>query len=347
MRIHMHKDSEHDHKQTLTELSPSGEKGLGHKHNKGKCCGKHTHDKGHGHDHAHGDDHKGGCRHGHGHEHGHEHGAGHGAGHGHHEEGHHEHHHGHGGKCCGRHHPKHGPVLVLRPYTGISGDIMVAGLARLLQADQERIDGYIAAIGLPVLAGSLRLEARSRNEVSGWGCVVDIPHEHSHRTLADIVAIIRASSLREEAKTLAESAFSILAAAEGAVHGKNPDEVSFHEVGALDSILDTCLAAALFADLAPTRFICGPLPLCDGVIRCAHGHLPAPAPAVLRLLEGVAVQGINTQGETVTPTGLALLKAFTAEFGPWPAMTLTRQELIYGTRVFEGVPNGALFALGE
>ena len=77
-----------------------------------------------------------------------------------------------------------------------------------------------------------------------------------------------------------------------------------------------------------------------------HGLLPAPAPAVLKLLRGAPVHGIASRGETVTPTGLALLKAFDAEFGPWPSMVLENEALVYGTKVFPDVPNGAIFAYG-
>ncbi len=299
-------------------------------------------------------DHPGRPPHEHGHAHDHEHGQAHEHGHEHHHARDHAHHHDRGHAHAGSHasggrgkEESGGTVLVLRPYTGISGDIMVAGLARMLEADQTLIDGLVAAVGLPELTGGLSLQPRSLYGVAGWQCRVTLPHEHSHRTLADIRGIIRASALDETAKTLAEKAFTLLAGAEGAVHGKAADEVSFHEVGALDSILDTCLAAALFAKLAPARFVCGSLPVCDGTVRCAHGAMPSPAPAVMRLLRGVPVHGIASCGETVTPTGLALLKAFDAEFGPWPAMTLERETLIYGTRVFEDVPNGAIFAFGS
>ena len=281
--------------------------------------------------------------HEHGHHHDHEHDRGHGHGHGH----HHDHEHDHHAHEHGRHHTHtRGKVLVLRPYTGISGDIMVAGLARMLEADQTAIDAHIASIGMPELAGGLTLVPHSVSEVGGWQCAVTLPHEHSHRTLADIVTIIRASSLTDGAKNLAGKAFRLVAEAEGMVHGKDADSVSFHEVGALDSILDVCLAAALFDALAPDLFVCGPLPVCDGTVRCAHGKLPVPAPAVMRLLHGVPVHGIPSSGETLTPTGVALLKAFDASFGTWPAMTVEREALVYGTRIFENVPNGAIFAYG-
>ena len=264
--------------------------------------------------------------HDHAHHHGHTHGHSHGTAHG----------YGHAGKR----------VLVLRPYTGISGDIMVSGLARMLGADQATLDRHIASLGVEALAGSLSVIPHSLNKVGGWQCRVTLPHEHSHRTLADIVAIIEAASLTDNAKALAVKAFSIIAEAEGAVHDKPVDTVTFHEVGALDSILDVCLAASLFDALSPDIFVCGPLPVCDGTVRCAHGKLPVPAPAVMRLLHGVPVHGIMAQGETLTPTGVGLIKAFGASFGSWPAMTIETEALVYGTRVFENVPNGAIFAFG-
>ena len=267
--------------------------------------------------------------------------------HAHHHAPEHEHHPHHDQHGC-RHHPHvHGQTLVLRPYTGISGDMMVAGLARMLDADQTLIDETVRAIGIEALAGSFRVVPHSLNEVGGWRGDVSLPHEHSHRTLADIRTIIRASALADNAKTLAENAFTVLAEAEGAVHGKATEEVAFHEVGALDSILDMCLAAALFDKLAPAQFVCGPLPVCDGAISCAHGTIPVPAPAVMRLLRDVPVYGIPSRGETVTPTGLALLKAFGASFGVWPHMRIQREAIVYGTRVFPNVPNGAIFAFGE
>jgi uncharacterized protein (DUF111 family) len=114
----------------------------------------------------------------------------------------------------------------------------------------------------------------------------------------------------------------------------------------LDSILDICLCAELFARLSPAQFVCGPLPLCDGIIKCDHGLLPAPAPAVFELLQGVPVRGIPSEGETVTPTAIALLKGLGAQFGAWPEMTIELTALVYGGRVLPGVANGALFALG-
>ncbi|SDF76083.1 nickel insertion protein [Desulfovibrio legallii] len=256
-------------------------------------------------------------------------------------------------------HPHHGPepgapdespvgdvVLTVRPASGLSGDMLLSGLAALLGLDAPALDALTEELRLPALRGVLRLEARQVNGIAGVGCRIQLPHEHSHRSLADILALLDASALPAAAADLARQAFTVLAAAEGAVHGKSPEQVTFHEVGALDSILDICLACRLFTLLAPRRFVCSPLPLADGTVHCAHGCLPAPAPAVLHMLQGVAVQGFDGQGETVTPTALCLLKAFRADFGPWPAMTVRKSCISYGDKVFPHVPNGALWALG-
>lgn len=237
-----------------------------------------------------------------------------------------------------------GDIIVIRPASGLSGDMLLTGFARLAGADDATLGALATGLGLP--ADCLAIEPRSLNAIGGWGARVRLPHEHAHRTLADVRTIIAGSPLGAEAQRLAEAAFTLLAEAEGRVHGIAPEAVTFHEVGALDSILDICLVAALFAQMEPAALVCGPLPLCDGTVRCAHGLLPAPAPAVLEMLEGVAVCGIDSEGETVTPTALALLKGLGARFGAWPSMRIERRALVYGGRVLPGVPNGAIFARG-
>lgn len=215
----------------------------------------------------------------------------------------------------------------------------------MANAGTEELDAIAISLGLP--KGCVSLERRSVNEVFGWGCRVSLPDENAHRTWSDIRKLIRGSGLCREAKGFAERTFALLAEAEGRVHGIPAEAVHFHEVGALDSILDIAVCAELFARLSPVRLLCGPLPLCDGTVKCDHGLLPAPAPAVLELLSGVPVRGLASEGETVTPTAIALLKGLGAEFGAWPEMTVLRTALVYGGRVLPGIANGALFALGQ
>lgn len=236
-------------------------------------------------------------------------------------------------------------VLTVRALSGLSGDMMLTGLARMAEVDKDELDALVEALHLPVPA-RVTIIPRQVNHIAGWGAEVEVPHEHAHRSYADIRTLIEHSDLTPEARDLSIRAFGRLAEAEGRVHGKAPDDVGFHEVGALDSILDICLSCALFVRLSPVRLVCSPLPVGDGGVLCAHGWLPAPAPAVLELLEGVPVCGFSGRGETLTPTALTLLKTLGAEFGPWPSMTVERRALVYGGKIFADAPNGIIWAWG-
>ncbi|MDR2934341.1 MAG: LarC family nickel insertion protein [Candidatus Adiutrix sp.] len=249
---------------------------------------------------------------------------------------------------CGHdHHTPAGPILGIRPPSGLAGDMLAAGLLGLAGTAPGELNDILAVLNIGHLAGPVALVEKMVNQISGLSLKADLPVEHEHRNLRDVEAFLAATALSEKARLLAIRTFRLLAEAEGEVHGRRPEDIHFHEVGALDSLLDIGLAALLLDRLAPGRFICGPLPLRDGTISCRHGLLPAPAPAVLKMLPGVAVTALAGFGETVTPTALAFLKSAGAEFGPWPDMTVERQALAYGTKIFTDVPNGAIFALGR
>lgn len=276
------------------------------------------------------------------HRHGHDHSRGH-------DDGNHHHHIDHDGAHTHQHThevgtPNQGSCLVIRPASGLSGDMMLAGLARIASVGTEELQDIAISLGLP--RDCVSLEPRAVNEIYGWGCKVVLPDETSHRTWSEIEKLIRASGISTKAKGLAERTFALLAMAEGKVHGIPAESVHFHEVGALDSILDIAISAELFVRLGPSQLICGPLPLCDGTVKCDHGLLPTPAPAVFELLQGVPVYGLPSQGETVTPTAIALLKGLGAQFGAWPRLTISNTALIYGGRILPGIANGALFAFG-
>lgn len=259
---------------------------------------------------------------------------------------------------CHRHSPQNGPVLTIRSCSGLSGDMFCCGLGALW-LDWRKIDptspeaqgllNDLAGAIMPDLAGSVAIGRKAVNGICGYHLAVNLPHEHEHRTPGDIEAILVKSGLEEAARDLALSCFTLLAGCEAAVHGKKISEVHFHEVGALDSILDIALASALYVKLGTPKIVCGPLPLADGQISCAHGIMPAPAPAVLGLLPGVMVKPYAAQnaGELVTPTAIALLRALGASFGPWPEFYVQSTALVYGTREFADAPNGVIFALGE
>ena len=239
-----------------------------------------------------------------------------------------------------------GPVLTIRAHSGLSGDIVLAGLLCMTETTPQQLEADLSSI-MPELAGSVQLVRKEVNHIGGWHASVTLPHQHEHRTLTDILSLIASCGMSENGKALASRAFTLLAEAEGAVHGLTPKEVHFHEVGALDSILDMCMTCELFQRLAPSLFVVSPLPVADGFVRCAHGIIPVPAPAVLELMQGVPVRPFPGEGETVTPTAMALLKALDATFGPWPTMKVEKKAIVYGTKVFENAPNGAVFACGS
>ncbi|MDR2479178.1 MAG: LarC family nickel insertion protein, partial [Treponema sp.] len=139
-------------------------------------------------------------------------------------------------------------------------------------------------------------------------------HEHTHRRWKDIRAMIQDSTLGEGVKARALDIFRRIAEAEGAVHGLPPDEVAFHEVGALDSIIDIAGAAICLDALGPKRITASRIELGGGTVRCAHGVLPVPAPATLALCKGLPVSSGGFDQEMTTPTGAAILASCVDEF---------------------------------
>ena len=136
-------------------------------------------------------------------------------------------------------------------------------------------------------------------------------HHHHHRSLADVTAIIDGSQLSDGAKRRALTIFSVLAAAEAKAHGKTPDTVLFHEVGAVDSIVDVCSVAICLDDLGIEDIVVESLSPTHGTIRCAHGLMPIPVPAVVNLCQAgnIALTPAPVAGELVTPTGAAIVTA--------------------------------------
>ncbi len=140
---------------------------------------------------------------------------------------------------------------------------------------------------------------------------------------------------------MAQHAFKLLAEAESLVHGVAIEDVAFHEVGAVDSLVDIVGAAALVEALAPDRIVCSPMPLARAIGRSAHGAIPIPAPATAYLLRGVPVVGQNgpDQSERVTPTGAALAVSLADSFGPIPSGRLVSVGYGAGRKDFRSVPN--------
>jgi uncharacterized protein (TIGR00299 family) protein len=228
-------------------------------------------------------------------------------------------------------------------FSGISGDM---ALGALLDAGLPLQDLRAELAKLNLAGWSIDAERGTRGFLAGTRARVLAPEQATHRHLADVRAIIEASSLAPEVKRRSIHVFTLLAEAEGQVHGLPAAEVHFHEVGALDAIVDIVGVVAGLALLDITDVYASPLPLGSGWVRAAHGQLPLPAPAVLALLSAAGAPTLpdDTPAELVTPTGAALLAGL-AEFRR-PPMRLARIGYGLGARDLER-PNALRVWLGE
>ena len=163
-------------------------------------------------------------------------------------------------------------------------------------------------------------------------------HPH-HRNLSDVNAIIDRSGVSEAVVAMAKKVFLRLAEAEGEVHGEPAEAVHFHEVGAVDALVDIIGACLALEELVVDEVVCSDLPMGEGTVSCAHGELPLPAPAVAAMLRGVPIRPAGVEGETVTPTGAALVTTFADRFGRMPAMTVEAVGVGGGSREYPGLPN--------
>jgi len=205
--------------------------------------------------------------------------------------------------------------LIFDPFAGISGDMTVAALLDL-GLPLEWLQGFVAGLNL----GDVRVGAEKvdRKGIRCTRLLLELPHEHAHRHLHHVVKIIEGTNAPPEVKERAVHAFTLLADAEAEVHGSTREKVHFHEVGALDAIIDILCSVAGCAELGVTEFYTRPVALGRGWVDMAHGHFPVPPPAVLKLLRGIPVADPDLQGECTTPTGAALVAALSGG-APAPA----------------------------
>jgi len=172
-------------------------------------------------------------------------------------------------------------------------------------------------------------------------------HEHAHRSLSTILAIIQGAPLKETVKQRAARAFQLLGEAEAAIHSIPIEKVHFHEVGAVDTIVDIVCAAAGCEALGVDRWMSSPLNVGSGTVKCQHGTLPVPAPATLSLLGDAPVYAAGSPMERVTPTGAALLRMLDVTYGPLPAMRVAARGYGAGGRDTPGEPNLLRLLVGE
>ena len=227
---------------------------------------------------------------------------------------------------------------------GASGDMI---LSAFLDAGLplEHLETHLAGLGLS--GYELKVGRAIRQGLSGCSFEVMIEHQHHHRHWTDIREMIEKAKLADRVKTMALAAFEKLARIEARMHGAEIDHVHFHEVGAVDSIVDIVGAAIGWDFFDLDEAWASPLPLGSGFIHAAHGRLPLPAPATLALLDGVPTYGTGLEAELVTPTGATLLTTMVSRFGPRPAMTIKTTGHGAGGRDLPDRPNLLRLTLGK
>jgi uncharacterized protein (TIGR00299 family) protein len=212
-------------------------------------------------------------------------------------------------------------ILYFDCYAGISGDMTVAALLDL-GVPLEHLRTELAKLNFPPGSYELSASRTERQQMPALKFDVAVHDHHTHRHYAGIDAMIAGSGLSDSVKERARRIFRRLAEAESLVHGVAVEDVHFHEVGAVDSIVDIVGTAVCLEYLGVEAVYAAALPLGSGFVETAHGRLPVPAPATAELLKGVPVHGDCGPGERVTPTGAAIVAALVSGYGKQPDMLL-------------------------
>jgi uncharacterized protein (TIGR00299 family) protein len=230
-------------------------------------------------------------------------------------------------------------ALYLDCFAGISGDMLVGALFELVP-DADRFKAALA--GMTKLSPDdyeVRFEKGVKNGITGTHFHVHTHEHHPHRGLHEIEEIVPTRALPPRTQRVDSRAFALLPEAVAKVHGTTPDKIHFHEVGAIDSILDIVGAYILFDRLGWPRVFCSPINVGSGTVKCAHGVLPVPAPATEILLHGLPVYSQGEPMERTTPTGARLARCLADGFSAVPEGTIEASGYGLGTRETPDLPN--------
>ncbi len=228
-------------------------------------------------------------------------------------------------------------------FSGASGDMLIGSLLDAGLA-LRRLEQELGRLG--VSGFELSATKGMKGELSGTKFNVDAKEEHVHRHLHDIVKIIDGSELSGGVKTNSKRVFEHIATVEAGIHQKAIEEVHFHEVGGLDSIVDIVGSVTALELLGIERAYCSKIHVGTGFVKCQHGEIPVPAPATLELLKGLPIYSRGIEAELVTPTGAALLKNLCGSFGAMPAMRIDSIGYGLGSRDLK-IPNMLRVLIGE
>jgi uncharacterized protein (TIGR00299 family) protein len=227
-------------------------------------------------------------------------------------------------------------ALIFDPFAGISGDMTLGALLDL-GLDSDWLRSYVAALQLGPI--DVVITRAQRRGISCGRVHFELPKQTAHRHLKHIHDILDRAPLSQPVRSRARDAFQRLAVAEAAVHGTTIEKVHFHEVGALDAILDIVCVMAAVNELGFEHFFMRPASLGSGWIDIEHGRFPVPAPATLRILEGLPVRDSGLEGECTTPTGAAILATLTQGVGPPARFRLLGSGFGAGARDPDDRPN--------
>lgn len=237
-------------------------------------------------------------------------------------------------------------------FAGISGDMVLGALVDA-GADFEALRSELEKLALRQAQGAqefeITLDRVTKRGISAADVTVKLHHRHHHkhsdhhreghgRGLGQIKSIIEASGLSDRVKRDSIAIFQRLAEAEAKIHARSVDEIHFHEVGAVDAIVDIVGACVCLELLGVEKVYCSPLPTFSGTVEIEHGTFPLPAPATVEILKGAPWRELGIEGEIVTPTGAAIVATLAEGFGPMPAISVESVGYGAGKKDF-GIPN--------
>jgi uncharacterized protein (TIGR00299 family) protein len=229
-------------------------------------------------------------------------------------------------------------------FAGASGNMILGALFEL-GVDRDEMVRLLR--GLNIADFEIKAETVDRSGISATHVEVVIPKEHNHRHLRDILAIIDNSSLSVTVKARSSQIFTRLAVAEAKVHGIDVEKVHFHEVGALDAIVDVVGCCIGFELLGIEHFASSKIHVGSGFVEMAHGRFPVPPPAVAELLRGIPIYSTEISGELITPTGAAVISTVCSSYGSLPEVKVEKVAYGAGSRSYKDFPNVVRLMLCE